>query len=58
MTNKIFSSQNNFSSGKLSPEILGRIGLQMYRNGVQDLTIFLILPSGGITRRPESKVSS
>lgn len=42
----------NFQSGELSPRLEGRIDLQKYANGVQQLTNMLVFPQGGATRRP------
>ena len=42
----------NFQSGELSPRLEGRIDLQKYQSGVQQLTNMLVFPQGGATRRP------
>ena len=44
--------QTNFSSGELSPRLLGRPDIEQFGNGAQVLENFTVLPQGGITRRP------
>lgn len=46
--------QTNFTSGELSPRMLGRVDLEQYRNGAAELRNFLVLPTGGATKRPGS----
>ena len=41
-----------FTAGELSSKLEGRIELEKYRQGCSELTNFLVLPQGGITRRP------
>ena len=43
---------SSFTGGELSPKLEGRVGLQKYTEGLSDLTNFLVLPQGGVTRRP------
>tara|TARA_A100001515_G_scaffold133539_2_gene122831 strand:- start:132 stop:2513 length:2382 start_codon:yes stop_codon:yes gene_type:complete len=43
---------SSFTGGELSPKLEGRVGLQKYSEGLSDLTNFLVLPQGGVTRRP------
>lgn len=43
---------SNFTSGELSPLLDGRTDISRYYNGVKTLENFVILPSGGIKRRP------
>ena len=43
---------SSFTAGELSPKLEGRIELEKYRQGCSELTNFLVLPQGGITRRP------
>ena len=43
---------SSFTGGELSPKLEGRVGLQKYREGLSELTNFLVLPQGGVTRRP------
>ena len=42
----------NFQSGEFSPRLEGRIDLQKYSSGTQELTNMLVFPQGGVTRRP------
>lgn len=42
----------SFNSGEFSPRILGRVDIQKYSSGCEELQNFLIMPYGGITRRP------
>ena len=44
--------QTNFTSGELSPRLLGRPDIEQFGNGAQLLENFTVLPQGGITRRP------
>ena len=44
--------QTNFTSGELSPRLLGRPDVEQFGNGAQLLENFTVLPQGGITRRP------
>lgn len=48
----ILNIQNAFTSGEISPLLHGRPELDLYRSGVSILENFIILPHGGITRRP------
>tara|TARA_B110000503_G_scaffold14739_1_gene20158 strand:- start:36 stop:2333 length:2298 start_codon:yes stop_codon:yes gene_type:complete len=47
----VYSSKNAFSAGELTPTIEGRNDLPIYQHGVKKLINWMILPSGGITRR-------
>lgn len=49
---RVSSIVTNFQSGELSPRLEGRIDLQKYASGVQQLTNMLVFPQGGATRRP------
>jgi len=42
----------NFQSGEFSPRLEGRIDLQKYSSGAQELSNMLVFPQGGATRRP------
>lgn len=44
--------QNNFVSGELSPLLRGRIDLQQYYQGCQTADNVVIVPQGGLRRRP------
>ncbi len=43
---------SNFTAGEWSPRLHGRSELAKYWNAVETLENFIILPQGGITRRP------
>ena len=43
---------SSFTAGELSPKLEGRVELEKYRQGCSELTNFLVLPQGGVTRRP------
>ena len=42
----------NFTAGELSPRMRGRIDVAKYFNGAEALLNMVIMPQGGITRRP------
>ena len=44
-------NKTNFSSGELSPLLLGRTDIDQYQNGAETLTNFHVIPQGGIERR-------
>lgn len=43
---------SSFTAGEVSPRMEGRITLDTYREGLADMTNLLVLPQGGVTRRP------
>jgi hypothetical protein len=43
--------KTNFTSGEVSPDLLGRGDLRAYENGARTLTNLFIHPTGGVTRR-------
>jgi len=45
-------SLSSFTGGELSPRLSGRVNIAKYTEGLSDLTNFLVLPQGGVTRRP------
>ena len=47
--------QSSFASGELSPLILGRTDLDQYYKGGQTAENVVIVPQGGIKRRPGTK---
>jgi len=49
---KLTHIQNSFSSGELSPLLKGRTQLAQYNNGCETLTNMVVLPQGGLTKRP------
>ncbi len=51
MTSNQLEYKNNFTSGELSPDLLGRGDLSFYSNGAKTLNNVLIQPTGGIKRR-------
>ena len=44
-------TKTNFTSGEVSPDLLGRGDLRAYDNGAASLTNLFIHPTGGVTRR-------
>ena len=46
--------QTNFAGGELSPRMAGRVDLDQYQAGAQELTNLLVQTQGGITRRSGS----
>jgi hypothetical protein len=47
-------TQPSFAAGMLSPRLRGRVDLQQYAAGAEDLTNALVQTQGGATRRPGS----
>ena len=47
--------QTSFSSGELSPLLLGRTDLEQYYKGAQTAENVVIVPQGGVKRRPGTK---
>jgi len=43
---------SSFSAGEISPLLEGRAGLEKYREGLADLTNMIVMPTGGVKRRP------
>lgn len=43
---------NSFAAGELGPRVYGRMDLPQYRAGCRRLENMLVLPEGGVTRRP------
>lgn len=46
----------NFTRGELSPLLHGRNDLEAYYKGAEELENFIVLPTGGIVRRPGFRV--
>ena len=46
---------NSFGSGEWSPRLAGRVDLAKYNQAAECLHNYLVLPQGGITRRPGTK---
>jgi hypothetical protein len=42
----------DFTAGEISPDLLGRVGLEKYRSGVETLENYIVFPQGGVYRRP------
>jgi len=45
-------SFSSFVAGEISPRLEGRTNLEKYRNGLSELTNMVVMPHGGVTRRP------
>jgi hypothetical protein len=45
-------TKTSFASGEIGPSMLGRIDLRAYENGARRLRNVVVLPSGGVKRRP------
>lgn len=43
---------SSFTAGEISPRLEGRINIEKYREGLSDLTNMVVMPHGGVTRRP------
>lgn len=43
---------SNFTAGELSPRMKGRVDVSKYYNGCETLLNFVVMPQGGVTRRP------
>lgn len=52
---KLVNTQNSFSSGELSPLMKGRTALAQYSNGCETLLNMVVLPQGGLTKRPGTR---
>ena len=49
---------SSFTAGEISPRLEGRVDLENYRRGLSDLTNMVVMPHGGVTRRPGTKFIS
>ena len=45
---------NSFSSGELTPRAAGRIDVPAYKNGARTILNGIVLPQGGVARKPGS----
>mgnify|MGYP001330769949 CR=1 FL=1 len=45
-------SFSSFTAGEISPRLEGRTDLEKYSQGLSDLTNMIVMPHGGVTRRP------
>lgn len=52
----VFANKNNFSAGELSSSMEGRLDTPLYQNGVKKMINWMVLPSGGIIRRPGTQL--
>lgn len=52
---KIIAIQNSFTSGELDPKLLSRTDLEAYQTGLTTALNVVVLPQGGIKRRPGTK---
>ena len=43
---------SSFTAGEISPRLEGRTNIEKYREGLSDLTNMVVMPHGGVTRRP------
>lgn len=43
---------SSFTAGEISPKLEGRTNIEKYREGLSDLTNMVVMPHGGVTRRP------
>ena len=49
---------SSFTAGEISPRLEGRTDLEKYRQGLSDLTNMVVMPHGGVTRRPGTQFIS
>ena len=49
---------SSFTAGEISPRLEGRTDLEKYRQGLSDLTNMVVMPHGGVTRRPGTQYIS
>ena len=42
----------SFTAGEISPRLEGRIGIEKYREGLAEMVNMVVMPQGGVTRRP------
>jgi hypothetical protein len=50
--NWVYGTKSSFAAGELTPTIEGRVDLPLYQSGAKKIINWMILPSGGLTRRP------
>src|SRR5210317_1036419 len=43
---------STFTAGEISPRLEGRVTISKYKEGLSDLTNMIVMPHGGVTRRP------
>jgi len=49
---------SSFTAGEISPRLEGRTDLEKYRQGLSDLTNMVVMPHGGVQRRPGTQFIS
>tara|TARA_R110000765_G_scaffold113780_1_gene206252 strand:- start:175 stop:2862 length:2688 start_codon:yes stop_codon:yes gene_type:complete len=52
---RVTAIQTNFTAGQLSPRLFGRVDLAKYSNGSSEITNLIVMPHGGLTRRPGTR---
>ena len=52
---RILALLNAFTSGEISPRLRGRVDLAKYNAALECLHNYLVLPQGGVTRRPGTR---
>jgi hypothetical protein len=52
---RALSARTTFTGGELAPELHGRTELRAYADGARRLRNVLVLPTGGVTRRPGTR---
>lgn len=50
-----FTVKNDASSGVISPDMEGRIETEAYNSALRECVNFVVLPTGGVTRRPGTR---
>ena len=43
---------SSFTAGEISPRLEGRVNIEKYTEGLSELTNMVVMPHGGVTRRP------
>jgi len=52
---RVTAIQTNFTAGQISPRLFGRVDLNKYGNAAEELTNLVVMPHGGVARRPGTK---
>lgn len=52
---RVTAIQTNFTAGQISPRLFGRVDLRKYANAAEELTNLIVMPHGGVLRRPGTK---
>ncbi|SNB66972.1 hypothetical protein SAMN07250955_105227 [Arboricoccus pini] len=50
------TTQTSFTSGEIDPRVYGRIDIQAFQQGAAKLVNLIVLPGGGVTRRPGTEL--